>query len=61
LDLDRPAKPLLHLIGPIPAAALQALLAGTRARRQAAGIGGDAETHWIDEVRKLERSASRRR
>jgi hypothetical protein len=61
LDLDRPAKPLLHMIGPLPAPVLDAMLAGTRARRQAAGIGGDAETHWVEEVRRLERRMGRRR
>jgi hypothetical protein len=59
LDLARPAKPLLHLIWPPPPPVLEAMLAGTRARRRAAGVPGDAEAHWREEVRRLERRIGR--
>jgi hypothetical protein len=61
LDLARPAKPLLHLIWPPPAPVVQAMLEGTRARRRAAGVSGDAAIHWVEEVRRLERRARRGR
>ena len=61
LDLSRPAKPLLHLIWPPPAPALEIMLRGTRERRRAAEVPGDATAHWLEEVRRLERMADRRR
>jgi hypothetical protein len=61
LELDAPAKPLLHLIWPPPPAALEAMLRGTRERRRHAGIPGDAESHWIEEVGRLQRMVDRRR
>ena len=60
LDLANPSKPLLHMIWPPPAATLDALLLGTKARRRAAGVPGNADKHWREEVRRLERFARRR-
>jgi hypothetical protein len=61
LDLERPVKPLLHMIWPPPAATLDALVVAARERRRAAGVCGDGEPHWREEVRHLERMADRRR
>jgi hypothetical protein len=61
LDLARPSKPLLHLIWPLAPATLDLMLRGTRERRRAAGVPGDGATHWLEEVRRLERMADRRR
>jgi hypothetical protein len=60
LDLANPTKPLLHMIWPPQPDTLDALLAGTQERRRAAGIPGDAASHWRDEVRALSRLAGRR-
>jgi hypothetical protein len=38
---------------------LEAMLEGTRARRRAGGIPGDAQTHWLEEVRRLEQMVGR--
>ena len=61
LDLARPSKPLLHLIWPPPAPTLEVMLRGTRERRRAADVPGDGASHWLEEVRRLERMADRRR
>jgi len=61
LDLARPAKPLLHLIWPLSPPVLDELVRGTTARRAARGVPGDAESHWREESRKLERVALRLR
>ena len=61
LDPEIPAKPLLHMIWPPPPQVLDALIAGARERREAAGVPGDGEPHWREEVRHLERMADRRR
>jgi hypothetical protein len=61
LDLARPSKPLLHLIWPLSPPTLDQLVRGTTARRAAAGIPGDAESHWRSESRKLEGVALRLR
>jgi len=61
LDLADPAKPLLHMIWPPKPDTLDALLRGTSARREAAGVPGDARLHWHEEVRRLSRLAGRRR
>jgi hypothetical protein len=61
LDLDRPTKPLLHMIWPPPPETLDHLVATTRERRRAAGVCGDGEQQWREEVRHLERMADRRR
>jgi hypothetical protein len=61
LDLGKPTKPLLHMIWPPPPQVLDVLVQGVHARRKAAGICGDGEPHWREEVRHLERMADRRR
>jgi hypothetical protein len=47
-DLTSPAKPLLHLISPLPTAALDHMLSGIRDRRRAANLPGDSQAHWIE-------------
>ncbi|HET9948810.1 MAG TPA: hypothetical protein VFQ22_07800 [Longimicrobiales bacterium] len=59
LDLERPEKPLLHLIAPPAPATLDALLAAAAARRREAGVRGDAEAHWREEARRVGRHARR--
>ncbi len=61
IDLSAPARPLLHFIWPPPPHVVDALIEGMAARRAAAGVPGNAERHWRDEVRELERMARRRR
>ena len=61
LDLAHPTKPLLHMIWPPPPQVLDSLIAGALERRRAAGVGGDGEPHWREEVRHLERMANRPR
>lgn len=62
LDLERPAKPLLHMIWPPTPETLEALLRGAAARRRAAGLPlDDNGTHWRQEVRRLGRLSRRRR
>ena len=61
LDLARPTKPLLHMLWPLEPHQLQQLLAGTRARRGAAGLPGDAEAHWREESKRLGRLKRQRR
>jgi hypothetical protein len=62
LDLERPSKPLLHMIWPPEPTTLEALLCGIAARRERAGIpdalGGE---HWRQEARRLGRLSGRRR
>ena len=60
IDLSAPARPLLHFIWPPPPHVVDALIEGMAARRAAAGVPGNAERHWRDEVRELERMARRR-
>jgi hypothetical protein len=61
MDLTEPARPLLHLIWPPPPAVVDELVEGMRMRRRAAGVPGDAETHWREEVRRLESMVRRDR
>jgi hypothetical protein len=60
IDLEAPAKPLLHFIWPPSDALMERLLEGMRRRRRAAGVPGDAEASWRREVVKL-RAMKRRR
>lgn len=60
IDLDAPSKPILHLIWPPPEAVLARLLDQAVQLRAAAGVSGNAEEHWRDEVRKMERWAERK-
>ena len=61
LDLDRPTKPLLHMLWPLRPEQLDRLVEGTTSRRRAAGIPGDADAHWREESRRLERLRRKKR
>lgn len=61
LDLANPEKALLHMIWPPAPATLDALLRQATARRTAAGVPGESEGHWREEVRKLRWMAFRQR
>ena len=61
IDLRNPTKPLLHMLWPLPQAALDALVAATTARRRQAGVPGDSGVHWRREARSLEWMARRHR
>jgi len=60
IDLDAPAKPLLHFIWPPSEALLERLLEDMRSRRRTAGVPGDAEAAWRGEVVKLKAMKRRR-
>ncbi|MGE0159564.1 MAG: exostosin family protein [Gemmatimonadales bacterium] len=60
LDLVSPTKPLLHMLWPLPDAALERLVETTAARRRLAGLPGDTE-HWRTEARSLKWMARRHR
>jgi hypothetical protein len=60
LDLARPTKPLLHMLWPLPDAALESLIETSAARRRRAGLPGDTE-HWRAEARSLKWMARRHR
>ncbi len=55
LDLARPTKPLLHMLWPLQPSQLEVLVAGTTARRRAAGVPGDAAAPWREESSRLAR------
>ncbi|MGD2045671.1 MAG: hypothetical protein PVJ80_05455 [Gemmatimonadota bacterium] len=61
LNLANPEKALLHMIWPPAPATLDALLSQAATRRTEAGVPGEVETHWRDEVKKLRRMALRQR
>ncbi len=62
LDLDAPAKPLLHFIWPPADAVLERLLREMAERRRRVGLPpGGSEEHWRVEGRKLRRMKRRRR
>lgn len=61
MDLRAPTKPLLHLLWPLPAAALEGLVADSIARRQRAGVPGNGGAHWREEARSLGWMARRHR
>ena len=62
LDLDRPTKPLLHMIWPPEPDTTEALLRRIAARRKKARVpDADRGAHWRDEFRKLARLSKRRR
>ena len=61
LDLSNPEKSLLHMIWPLASGTLEALMRQTSARRAAAGVPGSAETHWREEVRRLQWMVFRQR
>lgn len=57
LDLDRPDRPLLHLIHPPPEPVTRTLVTRTTARRERAGVPSNGQRHLLEEITKLERSA----
>ncbi|MEQ1858113.1 MAG: hypothetical protein ABL963_16790, partial [Longimicrobiales bacterium] len=59
LDVAQPTKPLLHMLWPLEAHQLDAVVAGTTARRRAAGLPGDAAAPWREESKRLERLLGR--
>jgi hypothetical protein len=62
LDLEHPAKPLLHMIWPPQQETLEALLDAVAARRAQAGVPDGREgAHWREEVKRLGRLSRRRR
>lgn len=61
IDLEDPAKPLLHFIWPPPEPVLGRLLERMAERRAAMGLPGGSAEHWRAEVRKLKRMRRRRR
>lgn len=61
LDLDEPAKPLLHFIWPPPDEVLERLMDEVRSRRLRAGLPPASEAPWRAEVEKLHRMRRRRR
>ncbi len=61
IDPDRPSKPLLHMIWPLPGDVLRRIGDDVRTRRAEAGVRDVGVGHWHDEQRSLERMARRRR
>jgi len=61
LDLDRPAKPLLHFIWPPSPPVLERLLRDVERRRAEAGVPSGGHEHWLGEVESLRKMARRRR
>lgn len=61
LDLDDPAKPLLHFIWPPPTPVLERLIGDMARRRAEVGLSTSGEAQWRAEVEKLERMKRRRR
>ncbi len=61
MDLRSPTKPLLHMLWPLPQAALEGLVADSIERRRRAGVPGDGGAHWRREANSLEWMARRHR
>lgn len=61
IDPDRPGKPLLHFIWPLPTRTFAELMRGAEDRRDAAGVPWPGAGHWVVEQAELERMARRRR
>ena len=61
LDPDRPTKPLLHFIWPLPERTFRVLMRVVEERREAAGVPWTDADHWVAEQAGLERMAHRRR
>lgn len=55
IDVDRPTKPVLHFLAPLPADTLARLVADADRRRRAAGVPGSAAPHWRIEQRRVGR------
>lgn len=61
LDPERPTKPLLHFIWPLPTRTFTKLMRMAKDRREAAGVPWPGAGHWVVEQTKLKRMAQRRR
>ena len=53
IDPDRPDRPLLHLLAPLPEPLRSAVRAGLSERRAAAGIPDRGLTHFDHEMARL--------
>lgn len=61
VDPDRPTKPLLHFIWPLPDTTFTKLMGVVALRRKAAGTPWPGADHWLLELTHLKRMAQRRR
>jgi hypothetical protein len=61
IDPDHPAKPLLHMIWPLPRSVLGRILRDARERRARVGVRDVGADHWEVEHEKLSAMARRRR
>ena len=61
IDPDRPSKPLLHFIWPLPARTFDELMRVVEGRREAAEVQWPGADHWVVEQSNLKRMARRRR
>lgn len=61
IDPDRPVKPLLHFIWPLPERTFAELMRVAEDRRDAAGVPWPGAGHWVVEQANLKRLALRRR
>lgn len=61
LDPDRPTKPLLHFIAPLPDRTFRELMRVVEDRRETAGVPWTGADHWVAEQASLERRARPRR
>ncbi len=55
IDLDRPGKPVLHYLAPLPAELFEELVARADRRRRAAAVPGSSAPHWRIEQRRVGR------
>ena len=61
IDPDRPTKPLLHFIWPLPETTFNKLMHMVEDRRKEAGVVWRGADHWMRELTNLKRMAQRRR
>jgi hypothetical protein len=55
IDLDRPRKPVLHFLAPLPPEVFDELVRQAERRRGEAGVPGSAAPHWRIEQRRVGR------
>ena len=53
LDPERPQKPVMHMIAPIPRDAMRRMLADVERRRRDAGLPTGSSAHWRWKMRKV--------
>jgi hypothetical protein len=58
LDLEHPARPFLHLLGPLPDPTFRSLLEAARARRARAGLPTSTHDHLHKEMKRLRREGT---